>query len=82
CDNYGLVQEKLLAYKLIPEIQVHNHEYKNCVNILFETTTPTETVDLKLVTAEITCKGRGSVSKAMKMAFKPKLAKTNTDEIN
>ncbi|MBK2149913.1 hypothetical protein IBD90_03600 [Francisella tularensis] len=81
-DNYGLVQEKLLAYKLIPEIQVNNHEYKNCVNILFETTTPTETVDLKLVTDEITCKGIGSVRKEMQISYKPKFANTNTEDIN
>ncbi|MDE5024803.1 hypothetical protein NAI69_09855, partial [Francisella tularensis subsp. holarctica] len=65
-----------------PEIQVNNHEYKNCVKILFETTTPTETVDLKLVNDEITCKGIGSVRKEMKMSYKPKFANPNTEDIN
>ncbi|MBK2357092.1 hypothetical protein [Francisella hispaniensis] len=81
-DRYGAVNEKLLAYKIIPEIEVNNHKYKNCVNILFETTTPAESVDLKLVTDEITCKGIGSVQKEMQMSYKPKHANTSAEEIS
>ena len=81
-DKYGAVQEKLLAYKIIPEIQVNNHKHKNCVNILFETTTPAESVDLKLVTDEITCKGIGSVQKEMQMSYKPKHTNTSVEEIS
>ncbi|WP_224721164.1 hypothetical protein [Francisella sp. XLW-1] len=81
-NNNGASQEKLLAYKLIPEIHIGNHKYENCVNILFETTAPTKTVDLKLVTDEITCKGIGSVQKEMQMSYRPKYANASAEEIN
>ncbi|WP_041263604.1 hypothetical protein [Francisella salina] len=81
-DRYGAVQEKLLAHKLIPKIQVNNHKYENCVNILFVSTTPTESVDLKLITDEITCKGIGSVQKEMQMSYRPKHPNTSAEEIN
>ncbi|WP_052399161.1 hypothetical protein [Candidatus Francisella endociliophora] len=81
-DKFGPIQEKLLAYKIIPKIQINNNNYNNCVNILFETITPTETLDLKLTTDEITCKNIGTVRKEMKMSYKPKYANTSTDEIS
>lgn len=81
-DRYGAVNEKLLAYKLIPEIQINNHNYENCVNILFVSTTPAESVDLKLVTDEITCKGIGSVQKEMRMSYRPKVSNTSNEDIS
>ncbi|MBK2258060.1 lipoprotein [Francisella philomiragia] len=81
-DRYGAVNEKLLAYKLIPEIQINSHKYENCVNILFVSTTPAESVYLKLVTDEVTCKDIGSVQKEMQMSYKPKHVNTSEEEIS
>jgi len=81
-DRYGFVQEKLLAYKLIPKIEINNNQYNNCVNILFETLTPADKLDLKLTTDEIACKGIGAVKKEMKMSYRPKTDNVSTDDIS
>jgi hypothetical protein len=81
-DKYGFVQEKLLAYKLIPKIEINNHEYNNCVNILFETVTPASKVDLKVTTDEIDCKNIGAVKKEMKMSYRPKTENVSADDIS
>lgn len=81
-DRYGFVQEKLLAYKLIPKIKINNNEYHNCVNILFESVTPASKLDLKLTTDEIACKDIGAVRKEMKMSYRPKAENISGDDIS
>ena len=39
-QNTILLPEKLIVHKQIPSIEVNNHQYHNCLNIIFETVTP------------------------------------------
>lgn len=64
-ERYGDVREKLIVHKEIPSIEINNHKYENCLNIIFETITPLGERKLKIVTDEIDCKNIGTVKKEM-----------------
>ena len=62
-EQYGDVRERLIVHKSIPSIEINNHKYQNCLNIIFETVTPLNEKKLKIITNEIDCKGIGTVKK-------------------
>lgn len=64
-ERYGDVREKLIVHKEIPSIEINNHKYENCLNIIFETITPLGERKLKIVTDETDCKNIGTVKKEM-----------------
>ncbi|APC96650.1 hypothetical protein [Francisella frigiditurris] len=78
-EEYGEVPEKLVITKEIPSITVNNNEYKDCINIIFETITPTESKDLKVVTNQISCKNIGAVNKELAILYRVRLNRDIND---
>lgn len=73
--EFGNVKEKLIVHKQIPKIKINNNEYLNCINIIFETITPTSNEYLKIITNEVTCKNIGTVKKILGIYSKPKIGR-------
>ena len=64
-EVYGQIPEKFIVTQVIPEITVNGNQYKNCIEITFETITPLKYRYLKLITKSIECKHIGTVKKEM-----------------